>query len=523
MKDESSQKMEWRKTAIVTVLISATLIAGMPLVVQAPEPTQGIVSVFGNVTYVNGMDVPVGWTVHLQNLDKDMPGEWDPTSNWWGTTGDPGAVPYSYMVTGDTGGMGDTATFRVNVSDTIGVYKGESANFTGTPFVDSFEDITVYPVGDDTDPKTNVTKPPEITDPIPSGTMLNWTEEDVTLTFNRTDPAPAAGVNYTNLSASEAITNVNVSGWITDIPQIGTGNLTIPLNATFGPKFNVTISNECNATIYYYSVDKNMTANVEDVKSLTVRIDKTKPVITLATATPDVLVVGITNTVLSVTATDLSGVANVTVNLSAIGGQAAQKLTYNTGAGAWQYTTNATIAARLVNLPVNVTDKAGNSNTTQNITLTVNPVMRNVSLTAPANKSTPINANATYNIDVTNTGNVADTFNLSINNIDNAKWANLRYGDTTIGPGENITISNLAAADTATVQLSVGNETTGTFNVSVYAESLNDSSANDIVTVMTTVTEAVVAVPEFSPVGLIALIGLLTVVLASSVKRKGKK
>ena len=115
------------------------------------------------------------------------------------------------------------------------------------------------------------------------------------------------------------------------------------------------------------------------------------------------------------------------------------------------------------------------------------------------------------------------SFNLSINNIDNAKWANLRYGDTTIGPGENITISNLAAADTATVQLSVGNETTGTFNVSVYAESLNDSSANDIVTVMTTVTEAVVAVPEFSPVGLIALIGLLTVVLASSVKRKGKK
>jgi hypothetical protein len=230
-------------------------------------------------------------------------------------------------------------------------------------------------VSEATTPITNVTAPGEPT-PIPSGWPLNWTNANVTLTFNRTDTG--TGVNWTNYSKTAA-----TGPWTTVNATTATGTDAGNVSGVTAASFNVTVSDEGSTTIWYYSVDKNVTANEETPhKNLMVRIDKTEPGVISANATPDVLVVNITDTVLSVTnATDLSGVANVTVNLFAIGWSATQELEYNATAGAWQYTTNASIAAGLVNLPVNATDAAGNSNTSMNIMLTVNPVIHDVNVT----------------------------------------------------------------------------------------------------------------------------------------------
>ena len=146
--------------------------------------------------------------------------------------------------------------------------------------------VPVAPV-DTTPPTTNVTAPPTLwpgkpdETTIPSGTPLPWTSEPVQLWFFRTDNSDsgtgvATGVAYTNLSlASESVAdlvNVTISNntwtWETNLSK--GKNTTVP--GTVGEYFNVTISEECNATIEYYSVDKNETANVESMKSLTVRI-----------------------------------------------------------------------------------------------------------------------------------------------------------------------------------------------------------------------------------------------------------
>ena len=142
--------------------------------------------------------------------------------------------------------------------------------------------VLVEPV-DTTPPTTNVTAPPTLwpgkpdETTIPSGTPLPWTSEPVQLWFFRTDNSDSGtGVAYTNLSlASESVAdlvNVTISNntwtWETNLSK--GKNTTVP--GTVGEYFNVTISEECNATIEYYSVDKNETPRVEPKKNLTVRI-----------------------------------------------------------------------------------------------------------------------------------------------------------------------------------------------------------------------------------------------------------
>lgn len=90
-------------------------------------------------------------------------------------------------------------------------------------------------------------------------------------------------------------------------------------------------------------------------------VDTTPPVVISASANPDTIVAnGIDSTLLNVTAYDESGIASVTINLSAIGGSQNQ-LMYN-NSGVWQFYTNTTIAGSF-NLQVKVTDNVGNSNT----------------------------------------------------------------------------------------------------------------------------------------------------------------
>ncbi|HJH31713.1 MAG TPA: PGF-pre-PGF domain-containing protein [Methanosarcinaceae archaeon] len=117
-----------------------------------------------------------------------------------------------------------------------------------------------------------------------------------------------------------------------------------------------------------------------------------EPLITSATANPfPIEANGTDNTIFNVIVIDPDGIASVTMNLTAIGGQAAQPLTNNSGI--WQYTTNTTILG-IFNLSVNATDNVGHSNTSVNITLTTID-------TTPPTSNTPANiefsANSTAN------------------------------------------------------------------------------------------------------------------------------
>ena len=106
--------------------------------------------------------------------------------------------------------------------------------------------------------------------------------------------------------------------------------------------------------------------------------DTTDPEILTATAEPDEIEAdGIDNTLLNVNATDIdSGIASVTINLFALNGPSVQQMTNN--CGLWQLTINTTVIGEF-SLPVNVTDNAGNSNTSVNILLnasdTTSPVI----------------------------------------------------------------------------------------------------------------------------------------------------
>jgi hypothetical protein len=103
-----------------------------------------------------------------------------------------------------------------------------------------------------------------------------------------------------------------------------------------------------------------------------------------------------------------------------------------------------------------------------------------VSLTDPADLTVDNATNAVYTITVGNVGNVADSFDLVLNNIDLAATAQLNQ----------TTITNLASGASADVTLTVGDLTVGTYAVNVTATSQTDGSATAEIDTLTTVTTA---------------------------------
>jgi PGF-pre-PGF domain-containing protein len=121
--------------------------------------------------------------------------------------------------------------------------------------------------------------------------------------------------------------------------------------------------------IWNYTIFANDTSGitVTDQVNITIR-DTTLPVIITATANPTVIEANGTQcTFLNVTAIDIgSGIAKVTVNLSAIGGFSDQAMTLNNSV--WQFITYTKMIGTF-RLPVNVTDNVTLSNTSVNILL----------------------------------------------------------------------------------------------------------------------------------------------------------
>jgi PGF-pre-PGF domain-containing protein len=121
--------------------------------------------------------------------------------------------------------------------------------------------------------------------------------------------------------------------------------------------------------IWNYTIFANDTSDntVTDQVNIAIQ-DTTLPVIITATANPTVIEAnGTQYTILNVTAIDIgSGIASVTVNLSAIGGFPVQVMTLDNGI--WQFIAYTKIIGTF-RLPVNVTDKVALSNTSVDISL----------------------------------------------------------------------------------------------------------------------------------------------------------
>jgi len=237
---------------------------------------------------------------------------------------------------------------------------------------------------DKTAPTTNVTAPPTLwpgkpnETTIPSGTILPWTNGTVKLWFFRTDNG-GSGVAYTNLSlAAESETdtlNVTISNnsWAMNRTLKKGENVTVPFNEIFGEYFNVTISEECNATIEYYSVDN--ADNSETPKTVTVRIRSlpdTIPPTTEVTTTPPEPTTGWWNTtvMLSFHRYDNGG-ANITgVNYTAYKMTGANATPWTIVPGEEDFTVNIT-AEGVTTVYYRSEDKAGNRESIKSMSVSI--------------------------------------------------------------------------------------------------------------------------------------------------------
>lgn len=100
-------------------------------------------------------------------------------------------------------------------------------------------------------------------------------------------------------------------------------------------------------------------------------------------------------------------------------------------------------------------------------------------------KTTAPDAIATYYLTVQNTGNVGDTFDLSVSNLNNAAIAILSSNSVTLPAGHSTTIL-----------LNVTTPTVETYNVNVIATSRGNTSKSDTITTRTIATPVFGAPPE---------------------------
>ena len=181
-----------------------------------------------------------------------------------------------------------------------------------------------------------------------------------------TNATTAVAVNITDSGSGVNLSSINmiINGSLVQFTNTTTTNGYRIQNITSVPYSNGTINVSVNAT------DNN--SNILN-HSWLFTVDRDAPTVTNPDATPATIESDGTDTInLSVSITDsFSGINSVSINLSTIGGSATASMT--SSSGTYWIITNATGARNgTYYLPINATDKVGNSNTSVSITLFVN-------------------------------------------------------------------------------------------------------------------------------------------------------
>ncbi|HUV82033.1 MAG TPA: S8 family serine peptidase [archaeon] len=240
----------------------------------------------------------------------------------------------------------------------------------------------------------------------------NGTQNVVIITINDTLPPYASGDSPANNSSiSDNLLQISVN-IMDNASGINPASIVMRVNGIIvTPKITpiaggYNISN-LTVTPFLFTQVVTITINATDNNSNILKhswsftFDANPPNVTNPNATPSTIESnGIDTTNLSVIVIDdLDDIANVTINLTQIGGSATAEMT-NSSYTYW-IISNATGAGNVTyDLPVNATDTAGNSNTSVNITLCVNdttlPIFSGkIPLTGTTNLTPTISINAT--------------------------------------------------------------------------------------------------------------------------------
>ena len=278
------------------------------------------------------------------------------------------------------------------------------------------------------------------------------------------DPADWTKTNgtlFVNVSSGTASANA------TEVQYINISNITLP-GSTGIKTINVTASNglivPLNYTVVNYGVNLSVPGGATGTTNATVNNTYTLLLQNNGTATDTYnLTVDPTNA--------STAVLNVSGNIT-LGSMETRTLLLNV-----TNTTNGTAYANVTARSLNDSTKISYINTTTTITA---PPTRNVTLTVSpvsASASTRPNVNATYTLNLTNTGNLVDTYTLALS------------GDTTasVNATSVTSITDLAAGASRIFLLNVTNTTQGVFHINVTATSL-DTSKNASVNTTTSVT-----------------------------------
>ncbi|MFQ6055975.1 MAG: Ig-like domain repeat protein, partial [Methanosarcinales archaeon] len=187
----------------------------------------------------------------------------------------------------------------------------------------------------------------------------------------------------------KAIDESGIASVIMDLSAIG-GSETQKLR--YNPPIDTWVYSTSTNVVGKFCLPVNVTDNAGNSNTSVCinleTLDVTPPTIMEALANPDTIKAdGKETTTFYVRAKDESGIKSVTMDLSAIGGSPNQNLTNISGI--WRYTTSTTKSGEF-QLPVKVTDNAGNSNTSVKIALTALDVTSPTIIEARANPDTII-------------------------------------------------------------------------------------------------------------------------------------
>ena len=256
-------------------------------------------------------------------------------------------------------------------------------------------------------------------------------------------------------------------------------SLTRYLNNSLLPGTNESVR-EANYTLHAEFVgDNNVSAVAENANGTDMQTwvwnvrENTPPVITIDAPTQFVPVlitgsgqfwVNFTYTELNpanytVTVGNATAVINSTTNTNVAGGTG---MTANES-----FNLNASAADGWYNVTVEMYDNSSNYNITHQ-NHSVEKGSYDASISQPENQTTEPNVNATYELNITNTGSFAGTFTLAVTNHNGADVAALN----------ETTIANLAVGASQNVTLNVTDASAGSYNITVNVTS--DDSGSEV-------------------------------------------